>query len=426
MKRSLPKFQIMSILSSYKQLERPIYYLILAEFLLQCINATFLVLVNYYLIKLGYKDYEIAKFVSYRYISVLILGVPFGLLYKRIQLLPMIKIGAVLFVINAIAIILVAPWHSNLTMTILMFLFGVFLLMSHVVSLPFLLKITSKNNLSISLSLFFQTWGASVMTVGIVSFLYNKIFTNFSSEKTIILTILAIASIAVILLYKIPRSIEVKSDELSDVAESNTQELDLKTIIYLLIPTIIIAIGAGFSIPFFNLFFYFTYQMNSDSYSIILGLSHLIVIIFMMFTPWIQSRFGYKVGIVGIQSLGIFCLIMMVWADKLFSFQIAYFLSVFFFILRQPLMNSAQPIITNYKLQVIGKKNQALIGSIEATIWSGSFWFSSIIFAELRKIELSYATIFNVTIVLYIIGALSWYWIIRKLGKNEQTVAANF
>lgn len=36
-------------------------------------------------------------------------------------------------------------------------------------------------------------------------------------------------------------------------------------------------------------------------------------------------------------------------------------------------MNSAQPIITNYKMNVIGKKNQALIGSIEATIWSGSF-----------------------------------------------------
>lgn len=116
----------MSILESYKKLERPIYYLILAEFLLQCINATFLVLVNYYLIKLGYKDYEIAEFVSYRYISVLILGVPFGLLYKRINLLPMIKIGAILFVANAIAIILVAPYHSQLLMTVLMFFLGYF------------------------------------------------------------------------------------------------------------------------------------------------------------------------------------------------------------------------------------------------------------------------------------------------------------
>jgi hypothetical protein len=83
-------------------------------------------------------------------------------------------------------------------------------------------------------------------------------------------------------------------------------------------------------------------------------------------------------------------------------------------------MNSAQPIITNYKMNVIGKKNQALIGSIEATIWSGSFWFSSIIFAELRKVDLSYATIFNITIVLYIIGALSWYFIIKKLGPQNE------
>ncbi len=408
----------MSILSSYKQLERPIYYLIFAEFLLQCINATFLVLVNYYLLDLGYKDYEIAKFVSYRYISVLILGVPFGLLYKRIQLLPMIKIGAVLFIVNAIAIILIAPLHSNLAMTILMFLFGVFLLMSHVVSLPFLLKITSKDNLSISLSLFFQTWGASVMTVGIVSFIYNKILTDYSSEKTIILTIFILASIAIILLYKIPKNIEVKAQEMEDIAETKPNDKETRNIFYLLLPTLIIAVGAGFSIPFFNLFFFYTYQMNSDSYSIVLGLSHLIVIVFMMFTPWIQSKLGYQKGIVGIQSLGIICLIVMVWANKFFPLSIAYILSVTFFILRQPLMNSAQPIITNYKMNVIGKKNQALIGSIEATIWSGSFWFSSIIFAELRKIDLSYATIFNITIILYIIGALSWYFIIKKLGKE--------
>ena len=407
----------MSLIDQYKKLERPIYYLIIAEFLLQCINATFLVLVNYYLIKLGYKDYEIAKFVSYRYISVLILGVPFGLLYKRIHLLPMIKIGALLFVANAIAIILIAPLHSHLTMTILMFLFGVFLLMSHVVSLPFLLKITSKDNLSISLSLFFQTWGASVMTVGIVSFIYNKIWTRYSSEKAIILTILALASIAIILLFKIPKSIEVKAQEMEEMTESKPNERETRNIFYLLLPTLIIAVGAGFSIPFFNLFFFYTYQMNSDSYSIVLGLSHLIVIVFMMFTPWIQSKLGYQKGIVGIQSLGIICLIIMVWANKFFPLSMAYILSVTFFILRQPLMNSAQPIITNYKMNVIGKKNQALIGSIEATIWSGSFWFSSIIFAELRKIDLSYATIFNITIILYIIGALSWYFIIRKLGE---------
>ena len=246
----------MSILESYKKLERPIYYLIFAEFLLQCINATFLVLVNYYLIKLGYKDYEIAEFVSYRYISVLILGVPFGLLYKRINLLPMIKIGALLFVANAVAIIIVAPYHSQLLMTVLMFFFGVFLLMSHVVSLPFLLKITSKDNLSISLSLFFQTWGASVMTVGIVSFLYNKIFTNYSSEKTIILTIFLLASIAIILLFKIPKDIEIKAKEMEDVVDIKPDKSETKNIFYLLLPTLIIAIGAGFSIPFFNLFFF--------------------------------------------------------------------------------------------------------------------------------------------------------------------------
>lgn len=377
-------------------------------------------MVNYYLLSLGYKDYQIAEFTSYRYISVLLLGIPFGFLYKRINLLPLIKLGSILFITNAIAIIYLAPSHHPVVIPLLMFLFGVFLLMSHVVSLPFLLKITDKDNLSISLSLFFQTWGASVMTVGIVSFIYKHLLPDFNVEKNVILTLLGISAVSIFLLFKIPNELELLS---TDIDETIEQEKKLKRderkkILILLLPTLIIAVGAGFSIPFFNLFFHFTYDMTAESYSIVLGLSHFIVILFMALTPWIQSRFGYKKGIVGIQSLGIVCLAVMTWADKIFPIDIAYFLSVFFFVLRQPLMNSAQPIIANYKFDVIGKKNQALIGSIEATIWSGSFWLSSLIFAELRKMDLTYSTIFNITIVLYIIGSLSWYFIIKWFEKK--------
>lgn len=412
----------MSLLKPYKQLGKHIYYLVAAEFLIQCINATFLVLVNYYLLKLGYKDFEIAEFTSYRYISVLLFGIPFGLLYKRINLLPLIRIGSVLYIANAIAIIYLAPSHHPWLMPILMFLFGVFLLMSHVVSLPFLLKITDKEQLSVSLSLFFQTWGASVMMVGVVSFIYKHFLPIFNDEKTIILTIFFIASCSIVLLFLIPSKIELISEEIEEMVASKVQTSEQKKIIFLLIPTLIIAVGAGFSIPFFNLFFHFTYQMTSESYSIVLGLSHFIVIIFMILTPWIQSRFGFKQGIVGIQSLGILCLIIMTWADKLFPLDIAFIIAVFFFILRQPLMNTAQPIIANYKFEVLGKRNQALIGSIEATIWSGSFWLSSLIFAELRKMELSYAMIFNITIVLYIFGSLSWLWVINWFDKEKKDI----
>jgi len=409
----------MSFFKPYKQLGRHIYYLIGAEFLIQCINATFLVLMNYYLLEIGYKDYQIAEFTSYRYISVLLLGVPFGFIYKRINLLPLIKIGTILFIANAIAIVYLAPTHHPVVMPLLMFCFGIFLLMSHVVALPFLLKIVEEENLSISLSLFFQTWATAIMSVGLVSFIFKHFFTDINSEKNIILFILFMSSIAILLLFKIPKNVELLSSDIDSIVENKLSREELKRILMILVPTFIIAIGAGFSIPFFNLFFHFTYQMTAESYSIIVGLSHGIVILFMMFTPWIKQKFGYQFGVIGIQTMGIICLIIMTWANYFFSFETAFILAVGFFILRQPLMNSAGPIIAEYTLEIVGRKNQPLLGSIEATIWSGSFWVSSLIFSELRKMNLTYSNIFNITIVLYIIGVCCWIFVFRYFRNQK-------
>ncbi|MFY7861608.1 MAG: hypothetical protein ACOVP5_05225 [Chitinophagales bacterium] len=54
------------IFENYKHIDRDIYYLILAEWMIQIINASFLILVSDYLLDLGYNENEIAKFNSYR------------------------------------------------------------------------------------------------------------------------------------------------------------------------------------------------------------------------------------------------------------------------------------------------------------------------------------------------------------------------
>ena len=207
--------------------------------------------------------------------------------------------------------------------------------------------------------------------------------------------------------------------ELVEQMKSKLSKEEWKRLFLVLIPTLIIAIGAGFSVPFFNLFFLFTYGMTAENYSIVVGLSHLLVFSFMLFTPWIRSRFGFKFGIIGIQSLGIVCLIVMTWADVFLPISIAFIAAISFFLLRQPLMNSAQPLIAEFNISIVGKKNQPLLGTIQATIWAGSFWFSSTLFAILRKMELSYVKIFSITIGLYIVGVVAWYCIIKYFEKKE-------
>jgi Major Facilitator Superfamily len=403
----------MSWIKPYKQLEKHIYYLVGAEFLLQSINATFLILMNYYLLNSGYKDYEIADFTSFRYISVLLFGLPFGFLYKQINLLPIIRIGTILFIANAIAIVYLAPTHNTKVINFLMFLYGIFHLMSHVVALPFLLRIVDEDKRSLSLSMFFQTWAASIVFIGFIGYLARHFLPEINLERNTILMMFSIARIAIVLLYKIPKNIELISTDIDTIIEKTMSFDEWKKMLIVLIPTTIIAIGAGFSIPFFNLFFHFTYQLSSKDYTTIVALSHIIVFFTMMLSPWIKENLGYRKGIIGIQCMGITCLIIMTWANFFLPFTIALWVAMFFFMLRQPLMNSAQPLILEYTIDVIGKKNQPMISTIEASIWSGSFWISSMIFSSLRKMEIPYYQIFNVTIVLYIVGCMSWWFVFR-------------
>lgn len=410
---------MLKFLEPYRKLEKFVYYLILAELMIQLINAAFLILVNYYLLELGYKDYQIAAFTSYRYISVLCLGIPFGLLYKRVNLLPLIKIGTVLFIINSIAIIILAPYHLEVVMHLMMFLYGVFLLMSHVVAMPFLIRIVDKGKMSLVLSLFFQTWAASIIIIGIISFGFELFFPALTSIKYLLLFLFSISSIAIFLLFKIPKNIQAKSKD-SQSSSKKISVKEWKKIGIILFPTLLIAVGAGFCIPFFNLFFYYTYGINASGYSAIVSSSHVLVLLIMFLTPWIKNRFGYRFGVLGIQTLGVLTLIILTWSHKVFDIPLAMYIAVFAFIFRQPLMNSAQPLIAEFTLENVGKENQPLIQSIEATIWSGSFWISSIIFGVMRESNVEYYTIFNVTILLYVIGVITWFFVFRYFENLEK------
>jgi len=407
------------IFENYKHIDRDIYYLILAEWMIQIINASFLILVSYYLLDLGYKDYEIAKFTSYRYISVLLFGIPFGFLYKKIQLLPLIRIGSVLFVINAIVIIILAPYHLEWLMHILMFLFGIFLLMSHIAAMPFLMRIVEPSKISLTLSLYFQTWAAAIIFIGLVSFIYHHFFNNSNGIRNLLLILFSASSIAIYLLFQIRKRDTKPVFNDSKLTLDKIHWVEWRKIFSILFPTTLIAIGAGFCIPFFSLFFYFTYQLDAAQYSNIVSFSHILVLGFMMATPWIRRTYGYKYGIIGIQSLGVLSLIVLTWAHNWLALPYSMWLALTTFALRQPLMNSAQPLIAEFTLEKVGQRNQPLVQRIEATIWAGSFWISSLIFSSLREANVSYSAIFNITILLYILGVITWYFVINSFEKED-------
>ena len=55
------------ILKPYFQIEKIVLQFIAAEFFIQLVNASFMMILNIYLSKKGYEDHQIADFISLRF-----------------------------------------------------------------------------------------------------------------------------------------------------------------------------------------------------------------------------------------------------------------------------------------------------------------------------------------------------------------------
>jgi predicted MFS family arabinose efflux permease len=100
-------------------------------------------------------------------------------------------------------------------------------------------------------------------------------------------------------------------------------------------------------------------------------------------------------------------------------------IAVVFYLLRQPLMNIAAPMTSDITMKYVGARNREMTSGLTSAIWSGSTFFSAIIFGILRHLNVDYVNIFLITAALYSIGVI-WYMIlIHDYDKREKAGLIN-
>lgn len=403
-------------LRDYKSVEKPILNLILANFFIQLINASLFVLINYYFTKNGYQDFEIASLVEKRFLAVMLLAFPLGLFIKGRELKPFFYIAALGLPSSSLFLIYAVENQSLLLIQTALFLIGSFFIFMQATELPFIILNAKKETHSISIAMHFQTWVAATILVGMFYFLTNK-FGLPIDEKTAIIIFSVLGYFSLYFLNKIKIK-EVVSEKfpLNKLLVSYDWDLIFNAIL----PTLFIAIGAGFTIPFISLFFENVHGIDSQYFSLTASLTFILVFFGMAIMPAIKQKYGYKVSILLVQSLSIICLLAMASTELFANLPYAAGVAIFFYVLRQPLMNIAGPMTSELTLYYVGKKNQELISALNASIWSGSWFFSSRIFAVLREREYAYYSIFIITAILYAIGVLWYNYLINQYYKKEK------
>lgn len=407
---------LQQIFQRYKLVEKHILYLVLAEFFLQMVNSSFFLLFNYHMASNGYEDYQIAEVIACRFFMVMLLALPLGFMIKRVRIKPFFIASAIIVpIVSLLTIVAVYYRMDNLIMGGMM-LWGAGFAFIQVSGLPFILLYAKKETHSEAIALFFQTWSIAIFVAGIFNYLLHSLNPDFFDEGTVLALYSFLGFIAIFMVLKI--DVDEKPSEEKFEWKSLYHDYDWKLILNAIMPTLIIAIGAGFTIPVINLFFLNVHGVESSDFSVYGALTYLMVAIGMTFMPHIKRTFGYQTAITLFQSLAVVALFMMAITEYFSEWQYAVYIAIFFYIIRQPLMNVAGPMTSELTMYYVGEKNQELISALNSSIWSGSWLFSMTLFSWMRQWGLRYVSIFLITVVLYVIGVI-WYAYIIKLYNRR-------
>jgi hypothetical protein len=71
----------------------------------------------------------------------------------------------------------------------------------------------------------------------------------------------------------------------------------------------------------------------------------------------------------GYAGIAVISLALLACTEFYASFEYSIYFAIFFFLIRQPLMNMAAPVSSELVMQYVGPKNQEIISALTASIW---------------------------------------------------------
>ena len=248
------------LINAYRSLEDHVILMIKAEFYIQLIGAAFFLILNIFLAKQGFSDPEIANFISYRFLAVMVLAFPLGFFIKGKSLKPFFMVGSFGVPTVAVLLVLAVNHQYHHCLPVLFILWGAVFTCFQVSTLPYVMRNTATEKQSHAISLNYATHSFGTIASGIIIFVLSKLLNLKMDEGTALIVISIIGYWGVRYLFKL------KVDKVVPVTrELQWKSYDWDLLLKAIVPTFIIAIGAGLTIPFINLFFFHNFEVDSSN-----------------------------------------------------------------------------------------------------------------------------------------------------------------
>lgn len=175
----------------------------------------------------------------------------------------------------------------------------------------------------------------------------------------------------------------------------------------LVVPGLLISIGAGQVIPFLNVFIQRKFGLDLTSLNGVFAFTSLGTVAAILAQPRLARRFGQITSVVIVQAASIPFLVVLGFSPVLWMVILA-------MAVRNSLMNAGNPIFSAFAMEQVTPRERATVAAAMSVLWQigwvvGGLWYA--LLQATLGFEAGYAVNFATIITLYSIAtALYWVW----------------
>ena len=164
------------------------------------------------------------------------------------------------------------------------------------------------------------------------------------------------------------------------------------------VPEMVIGLGAGLTIPFFNVYFQTEWKLNPEKIGLVFTAMAAFQVLSFLLAPALVKRFGPVKVIIGSQILSLPFFVELAMGHFLW-------LAIVAFVLRNNLMNLAQPVLKQFCQEVVDPQDQNAVSVVQHTSRHVFWTMGNFIAAPLIVLaDGTFFYVFVATIICYVVA----------------------
>ena len=178
----------------------------------------------------------------------------------------------------------------------------------------------------------------------------------------------------------------------------------------LILPSMLIGLGAGLIIPFMNLYFHDRFGLDEAAIGVIYAVMQGFMVVGNLFGPAVSRRLGLVGGVVATQLASVpFMLVLGLsgWLP----------LVIGSFFLRSGLMNMNQPLSSHFAMEVVRERDHAVTNSLLALSWFAAWAISADIGGAMIE-RSGYTTPLLIAAALYVVASILYWYFFRGVEEG--------